>query len=270
MLQELENSEEIGEMQVTNIDDVQVSEETNNGHIDQGEEKSEGTEEEEEEEEEEGRVTPMPIITEELSDNPESPRNKKVSNNGDVSGEGNGVQENGKTESGDFGESLDGAPSIAQQKRLVSILKRPHENDAIKSQKSKKEQKEEREKKAKRSRRRKEKMERQKQKEEKEKKKKKEQKSKEKRIENEAPESGGQDEGTDEQYYKEKAGSGTTLIELKKQRSIQKKSTSADGDNTPDQGSVYQLLSPSQTYRPEFSTVELTIIKSEVYFQSMD
>ncbi|XP_011666022.1 protein phosphatase 1 regulatory subunit 12A isoform X1 [Strongylocentrotus purpuratus] len=213
---ELENSSDSSP--VTNIDDVKVSEETN-GHIEQsGEEITEGGENGEED----GRVTPLPVITEELSD-PESPRNKK---NGDLGGDA--MQKNGRTDSGDFEDTFDEGPS--HQKRLVSILKKRPEDPSITSQKSKKEQKEEKEK-IKREQKEKEKQEKQKLKEEKAQKKKEEEQRKREemmRKENAKPASpSGDGMEMDKQY----SSTGETLADLKKQRASQHGAPSAGGDS---------------------------------------
>ncbi|XP_041455110.1 protein phosphatase 1 regulatory inhibitor subunit 16B-like isoform X2 [Lytechinus variegatus] len=210
--EELENSSDGSP--VTNIDDVKISEETN-GHIEQSEEgNTEG-----DENGEGGRVTPLPVITEEHPD-PESPRNKK--NNGDLGGDA--TQENGRTENGDFDET-----EGAHQKRLVSILKKPRsEGEGIKSQKSKKEQKEEKEK-IKREQREKEKQEKQKLKEEKARKKEEMRKKEEEKKKENARPAGSQGDGMemDDQY----SSKGETLADLKRQRASQHGSPTAGGDN---------------------------------------
>ncbi|XP_072169135.1 uncharacterized protein [Diadema setosum] len=225
--EELENSTESSP--VTHIDDIQVSEETTNGHI-----ASEGDETKDKttpEGDEEGRVTPMPVIKEELSDrDPESPRNKKT--NGDLSATAgaDGMQENG-----DLDDMIEGAPSIAQQKRLVSILKKRPEDDGLKSEKSKKERKEEKEKERKEQKER-ERAEKQRLKEEKAQRKKEEEQRKreERRRREEGQGSGGGDTSAEggEQYY---SGGGETLAERKKLRSASQK---AGGDHTEEEQST--------------------------------
>lgn len=230
--QELENSSDTSP--VTNIDDVKVSEETN-GHIEQsGEEITEGSENGEEE----GRVTPLPVITEELSD-PESPRNKK---NGDLGGDA--MQKNGRTDNGDFEDTFDEGPS--HSKRLVSILKKRQDDPSITSQKSKKEQKEEKEK-IKREQKEKEKQEKQKLKEEKAQKKKEEEQRKREEMmkkENAKPTSpSGDGMEMDDQYSKERKGE--TLADLKKQRASQHGAPSAGGDSNAEPGNISLSISSS-------------------------